>query len=365
MYLSVVIPAHNAVAYLARSIKSLGCQNYIDFEVIVIDDGSIDETHSFADNELKRNGIQNYKVILTPSGGVSTARNRGLAASSGDYILFLDADDYISSQLVKKVVDTIKNEEPEIICWGFDIVNEDSVKLSGFFDNYKSFGNQISGIKVLKKIILEKQFWICTGSAVYKRQWLLNHNLKYTEGCANGEDQEFTYKALSQAKKVSFKQEVLTYYVRRIGSMSNSFDIKRFDVINAMLRIGEYFKSLKLEELREVIDCITNDSIISNYIYNYVSCADYLSMESKFPKKQTIEVLNCQLDNEYPGLRENLYHRMSNFKGNSIISMFKIKLFYRSSLFYCWLVRAKKTLTNYFLKHNYYSNNKEVKNKMP
>ena len=348
MMLSVVIPAYNGEKHIGTALESLINQTCLDFEVIIVDDGSDDETSVVAETILGKSRIENYKILRQVNGGVSSARNAGLKAASADYVLFLDADDYVSSDLVQRVICVCSGKKPDMVCWGLDIVNERQVTLENFFDKHASLKAETNGVEVLNKIILEKRFWIWTGSAAYNRQCLLSRNLLYTQGCANGEDQEFTYKFLSEAKSVCFTGEVLAYYVQRAGSISNSFDIKRFDFVNAMARTGEYLTKLNHKELNEVTGYITGEAIVNNYIFNYLSCINNLILENHLSKRESIGYLNRELDIKYPKMREAMKELMASYKGKSTILNLKVRFFQTSLPTYCEVGVVKKRIKRLF-----------------
>lgn len=347
MILSVVIPSYNAEKHIGRTLESLVNQTCQDFEVIVVDDGSVDETPAAAEKILSDSWIKNYKIIRKVNGGVSSARNAGLYASSADYVLFLDADDYVSCYLVERVISVSNDKTLNMVCWGYDIVNENKMTMSNFSDKYTFLNVETSGIEVLKKIIIEKCYYVWTGSAVYHRKWLLMHNLVYTLGCANGEDQEFTYKVLSKAKSVHLISEVLSYYVQRVGSISQSFDIKRFDVVNALSRTGDYLKQLEHPELNDVISCITDGLLVRHYLGNYLACIHYLTSCSDLSKKESIEYLNRELDIKYPRMRKAMQEHMDHYKGKSITFNLKVRLFQTSTHYYCALAGVKMKIKTF------------------
>lgn len=346
MILSVVIPSYNVEKHIEKTLESLINQTCRDFEVIVVDDGSSDKTSVIVRKILSNSWITNYKIIQKANGGVSSARNAGLRASSADYILFLDGDDYVSSCLVERIVGTCHSESPDVICWGFNTVNEEKLMVSNFFDRYTGFNEEISGIEALRRIIIEKSLWICTFSAAYKRHWLLIQNLRYTLGCVNGEDQEFTYKALSKAKSVVFMAEVLSYYVQRLGSISNSFNIKKFDMVNAMWRTGDNLKQQNHKELDEVITYISNEYIVINYKDIYSSCIYYLTSSNTFSTKESIGYLNLELDNKFPKMREEIKILMNSFNDKKIKSNLMVRLFKTWPILYLKLGGVKKRVKN-------------------
>lgn len=116
MRFSVIIPLYNKAPYVKKAIESVIAQTFLDFELIVVDDGSDDDSFAVAKKVLK-NSVVDYRLIHQENAGVSIARNNGVAASHGDYICFLDADDWWASSFLARM-DWLINEYPEAGIYG-------------------------------------------------------------------------------------------------------------------------------------------------------------------------------------------------------------------------------------------------------
>src|SRR5690606_37615261 len=159
-------------------------------------DGSLDNTYLMAKEILERSGFINYKIINKENTGVSASRNIGMQNARGKYVLFLDADDYLSLDAVEIVEGYINTHDVDVICWGFNVVNEHKSVINNYFDNYTSNLSNMSGEEALRNVTVNEKMWICTGSAIFRKDFLVKNGLNYTVGCINGEDLEFTYKIL-------------------------------------------------------------------------------------------------------------------------------------------------------------------------
>ncbi|ANX00212.1 hypothetical protein CSTERLE_00695 [Thermoclostridium stercorarium subsp. leptospartum DSM 9219] len=244
MLISFIIPAFNVEKYIPVTLKSLLNQKEKHFEIIVIDDGSTDNTYSVAKTILKNSQHKMYKIIKKNNGGVSSARNLGIKESSGDYIIFLDGDDYVSDKLITVVYDHIYEQEADVILWKYNYVTENNKIIWKYPHKYDVSLIRMTGKEALYNIIVENSMWIWTGSVIYKKKLLIDNCIQFTEGCIFGEDQEFTYKALAKASKVNFINETLSYYVKRDNSISNRYSIDKFQVIQAMQRTYCYIKNI-------------------------------------------------------------------------------------------------------------------------
>lgn len=340
MKLSVIIPAYNLERHISRPIDSLINQTAKDFEIIIVDDGSEDNTYNIANEILLNSEISNYKIIKKKNEGVSSARNIGLKEAVGRYVLFLDGDDYISHDLVESLLSVTENGEPDIICWGYNTVNENKTTLINFFDIVEPKMREMSGTECLKDVIIHKSMFIWTGSIAYKKEVLIENALQFTIGCSNGEDQEFCYKALSRVKKVLFINKILSYYVQREGSISNSYNLKRFDAINAMNRTYDYIVKSPIGNVKEVGEIIKSKKIIGNYLFNLESC--FLHSSNK-----DINFLLREIDNKYPYLNNEIKVIIREYKGNDKKFILKIRLFLFSPVLYFKLISFKRKIILY------------------
>ncbi|MEK8215865.1 glycosyltransferase family 2 protein [Paenibacillus sp. FSL L8-0463] len=317
--LSIVIPTYNLGNLIKGTLDSLVKQSVKNFEVVIIDDGSTDKTVNFVE-EYKSD--LNLKIISQENSGVSFARNRGIEEASGEYILFLDGDDYVSEKLVERI-NSNKDHLADVICWEFNLVDGEHRVLEKYSEKFKKVPEVMTGSAVLNNILVQHSLWICTGSAAYRKDLLLENNILYTLGCANGEDQEFTFKILSLSSKVFFIHEVLFYYVVRKGSLSNSYNINRFDVINAIKRIGHFLEEFGKKSLSQETEVLMGEHIIINYINNLDSCLASINENDRYTRKTIKKLLNS-IDTKYPGLNNEVFKIMKNFKGGSV--KFKLKL---------------------------------------
>lgn len=338
MKLSIIIPAYNVENYIAKTIESLVNQTIKQFEVIVIDDGSNDNTYNVIDAMLRSSCIKKYKIIRKENGGVSSARNVGIEEASGRYVMFLDGDDYVSEKLVECIYRHICSQEFQIISWAFDKVKPCGEVLLSYIEQYDFDIINMTGIEALENIICNKSLWICMGSAVYCKQFLENNELRFTEGCTSGEDIEFTFKALSRANRVSFINEVLFYYVQRKDSRSNTFDVKKLEAICATDRVYKYLGHDNMaDNKKRVLDYLKYNEKISIYL-------NYLRVVSlKNEALNLIQVFN-NIERVFPGLNKYMLQIMSAYKGNDIKLLFKTKLFLVSPKLYAFFVKFNKRL---------------------
>ncbi|AEX85640.1 glycosyl transferase [Marinitoga piezophila KA3] len=274
MDLSIIIPAYNLENYIENTLNSIINQNdnYLDlFEIIVVDDGSKDKTYDRALNLLSKKNNINYKIFKKQNGGVSSARNFGLKKASGKYVMFLDGDDYIATDFLEKIFKTFNYDDYDIIFWKYDIVDEKNNIVLKYDDVYTFPKNSsmLDGLNILNEILINKNLWIWTGSIIYKKDFLLQNNLKFFENCIYGEDLEFIFKSLTHAKRGFFINSVLSYYLQRKNSITKSYNIRRFDNIYAFLRTAEYMEKVNNNKFKKIIKYLKYDLLIEHFFQNY------------------------------------------------------------------------------------------------
>jgi len=335
--LSIVIAAYNVENYVGTTLTSLIRQNVKDFEIIVVDDGSTDQTYHIAIRLLEDEDIQ-YKMIKTENCGVSAARNTGMAEARGEYVMFLDGDDYVADDLVQNILQIIDQVHPDIICWGYNIVGENKSTIRNYFDLYERQECLLTGLQALKNILLDKKMSIWTGSVAYKKNHLKNYQLYYTNQCCNGEDQEFAIKAFVTASTVYFFPEVLSYYVQRKGSISHIYNIKRFDAIDAFKRAATFIENLSDDELSNDIACyLKQEYVLENYLSNFSSSLSALQ-ENLSLRRRTMK-LHEDLESHYPGLVKEMNAMMKKYKGGNKKLIIRIKLFQLSPVIYLLILQ--------------------------
>lgn len=245
--LSVIIPVYNVANHVAATLKSLTTQDPRVEEIIIVDDGSTDETVTVSKEFIAANRLSNIRLIQHGTNkGVSQARNTGLAAATSQYVLFLDGDDQLAEEMTSEFTPIVMGDDlPDVICWRFAQLDErghDAAK-ARFWRN--KVPDHCSGMRALQEILVSKNHWIGTGSAAFRRNTLLAQGIRFTVDCAFGEDLE-VWKALIISRKVSFINKVLVTYLYRVNSVTwqldaglNGRDPRRLHHVLAMVRVRE------------------------------------------------------------------------------------------------------------------------------
>lgn len=242
--ISVIIPVYNVEKYLDKCIMSVINQSYKNLEIIIVDDWSTDNSRVLCDKYAK---IDNrIKVFHKKNGGLSDARNFGLKHATGEFIAFLDSDDWVDKDLYKILYDNIFKYKCDIsVCKYKKVYNEDE-KVDE--NNNIELLDNISALKKLHNVCDENRVqMIVAWNKLYKRE-LLNSE-EFPIGKIH-EDEFLTPQLLYKANKIVFSHRELIYYRQNPNSIMNrEFNIKRLDYLYAIKQRNIFFKSNGLEDI--------------------------------------------------------------------------------------------------------------------
>lgn len=239
--LSIIVPIYNVEHYLARCIDSLLNQDIVkdDYEIILVDDGSTDSCGSICDDFANRE--ENIKVIHQSNQGLSAARNAGLFASSGEYIQFVDSDDFIQANVLKLLLAVIKKGNLDILRFNYENVDEYD-KIIYPNKNPKLFADYSSIITNGKDFLINH-----LGFACYACQFIVRRDLMVQYPFTLGihfEDTEWAARILPSAHRVSSTDQIVYFYRIRRDSITKSSRIDKIRKnIEDQIRLVELFKS--------------------------------------------------------------------------------------------------------------------------
>ena len=280
---SIIIPVYNVAPYLRCCLDSVIAQSFTEFEAIVIDDGSTDESGIICDEYADKD--PRFTVIHKKNGGISSARNAGLNICSGKYICFLDSDDYFEQDFLQTMYDSIKDSDYDFVSCAANFVDEkngfirrndypsDRVELRGDLFDYYYHSN-----------LIEDAPW----NKIYLRD--LFEDVRYKEGIIF-EDSEIIIRLLKRAKAALFIKAYKYNYRIRKGSIldykGNEIENKRFSLrkLDSLVMYESVAKELKGTKY----ECNAYRSMLRN-------CAQYsveiLSLDNKEQKKARKTILH-------------------------------------------------------------------------
>lgn len=245
--ISIIVPAYNSEKFIDNCIQSLVEQTVEDIEIIIIDDGSFDNTP----NLLKRwqNKDKRIKIITQTNQKQGSARNRGIEIAQGEYIGFIDSDDWVETDYFECLYLTAKH-------YNCDIVTTNILKHNKKYTKYNIFKNKYNVAETIfdkVKLCEDKShrfFYVL--NKLYKTSFIKTNNILFNEGCYF-EDVMFSAKAIYYANKIVYCPETEYHYIENPQSTINSKDnqeIKKEDHIKAYLELHHFAKdnSIKLPE---------------------------------------------------------------------------------------------------------------------
>lgn len=237
---SIIIPVYNVDRYLRRCLESVVNQNYKNIEIILINDGSTDSSHNICMEYYKK-----YKSIIyinQKNAGVAEVRNKGISLATGDYITFLDSDDWIDENIYCRLVQTAEETNSDIVECGF-IEAYDSGKYINI-NKYESI-NSFTGEKAVSEN-LKGNLLTVLWNKLYKRNLFIDNDIKFPNiKCF--EDQVPNVKMFFYAKKVTVIPDNLVYYYQRTESLTHSWNLEiNLEIINQLELIKQFLISNNL-----------------------------------------------------------------------------------------------------------------------
>ena len=227
MFLSIIVPIFNVEAYLKKCVESILACGLNDYELIFVNDGSQDSSYNIC-LEFKKN-YDFIKVIDQENGGLSNARNAGLSIAVGEYVIFIDSDDYIISESFYKTIiklENIKKFDIDIIISDFFRVSQNNIIVSRI-NQIEESKEIITDIKYMESFLSSNGCFWNTWRFIFNRRFLLENNFQFKDGFLC-EDIDFAVKTLLNTKNIAFYHN--PYYCYKIGrenSIMNVVSIKR------------------------------------------------------------------------------------------------------------------------------------------
>lgn len=273
--ISIIVPVYNVEKYIEKCLKSILLQTYENIEIILIDDGSIDSSGKICDYYSSK-----YKKIKTfhkENGGLADARNYGLDKAKGNYVCFIDSDDFINQNMIKELYSSLKRNKTQIVACKFKNVNEEFE-----LKNSKLKINIQNEIVFNKKEALKAMVNLNLGFAPNVCNKLFEKNL-FTKDCyfPDGrlyEDMIVMTKILNKVNLVSYIDCELYYYVQRKNSITEKFNLKEIDHIdmsNEVLdfvfencrSVYKHFVTYHAINYMAVINKMIKNNFIDNIVY--------------------------------------------------------------------------------------------------
>ena len=263
--ISVIIPVYNVENYLNDCLDSVLSQTYKNLEIILVDDGSSDKCPCICDEYAKKDS--RIRVIHKENEGVSVARNLGLDVARGDYIGFVDGDDFISKDFYRALYDNITKHSADIsACLYCNVYENIIAKILHDRTLLKSdyvIANRVEALRLFFENKINTSSW----NRLYRREII--ESIRFPIDVKLGEDVVFTYRTFDNSNAIVFSNNYHYYYRQRksgaFDSRRNRYHQRLFEIL---LNDADYYKT-KYPSLSELIECFilrVYISILSNYI---------------------------------------------------------------------------------------------------
>lgn len=257
--ISVIVPVYNSESTIYKCLDSITKQTYRNLEIIIVNDGSMDNSLSicrdFVNKDNRITIISNEK-----NRGIASARNAGLEAINGLYVIFVDSDDYVMLDYVKLLYKSISQNDADIVECGFYSINTINNKSDKVMPRFEAIlGSYEVQLSFLKNRGMNDFLWC----KIFKTE--LFHNIRFSNFSCS-EDFVLLCQIILNVKKVAALNQPLYCYIRTADSMGmKAFSAKKLDVIKAREKIFEYYRSLNKLELASIIAIQILSRIIELY----------------------------------------------------------------------------------------------------
>ena len=293
---SVIVPIYNVEKYLEKCINSLLSQTLEDIQIILVNDGSKDNSGNIA-KEYEQNNKDRVIYVEKENGGLSDARNYGLKYATGDFIAFLDSDDYIEKNAYEEMYNKAIEENADYVECDFIWEFHNKIRVDKQYP-YKNKKEMLSFVRVVA--------W----NKLIKRQLITDNNLEFPKGLRY-EDVEFTYKLIPFINKFTYVDKPFIHYVQREGSIANVQNERTAEIFTVLDNVIEFYKENNIyDEYR--------DELEYNYA-RYLLCSSLKRMckiKDKIVREKLLTESWERLNLNFPNWKENIILKTVNIGKN-------------------------------------------------
>lgn len=330
-FFSIILPVYNVEKYLSRCIESILTQDFENYEILLIDDGSREPCAQLCEQWAKQNS--KIRVIHKKNAGLGMARNTGLDNARGQYIFFIDSDDYILPGLLSAVWNRIYKNHSECVFYGFERRNKKGKKVfelkptpeKNYYSNVEEIKNQLLPDLIAKNPYSRKSanLIISAWNCAFSLSFLRDNNLRFvSEREFISEDVYFYIELFSHLKKATIIEEVYYCYCQNQGSLTYSYKSDRFD------RIKDF--QIKIENLADKLnyDGEVQLRLKHSFLSNTIGCLK-------------LEVANSK----QVGIRES-FSRMKRISSdeylNQVLNSYPLDKYEKTWKFLAWAISLRK-----------------------
>ena len=303
--ISIIVPIYNVEKYLKKCIESIINQTYKNIEIILVDDGSPDNCGIICDEYSQKD--KRIIVIHKENGGLSDARNKGIDIAKGDYLTFIDSDDFVNIDYIEKLYNSIKLNNTKLAQCGISKVNENNeiIEKLNYDENYIKTSHEILNELYGKHLIENVVVW----NKMYAKE--LFKNIRFAVGKIH-EDEFTTYKLIYYSKNVAIVSDSLYNYRQNNASiMGRKFNIKRLNLLEALEQRIQFFWDKNEKDLYEKSVKVYLEQLRMYYIKTKKYIRNSKEIQQDIKRKYKIE-----------------YKKFMKVKEKTFKQMLKGKIFY-------------------------------------
>ena len=283
---SIIVPFYNVENYIEKCLETLVNQSLKDIEIILVNDGSKDRS-AYVVNKFLKQYPEKIIYLEKENGGLSDARNFGIPHAKGEYIAFLDSDDYVEKDMYENMYELAKKEDSDMVECDFYWQYPDKLK--------KDEGVIYQG----KKEMIEKVRVVAWNKLIKREILEKNQEIRFPKGLRY-EDVEFTYKLVPYIEKVSFLKKPCVHYIQREGSISNKQNERNKEIFDVLDNVISYYKE------KEIYDTYKDEL---EYIYiRYAFCSSLLRIVKIQDAEAEEKLLNLtwgKVNSTFPNWKKN------------------------------------------------------------
>lgn len=320
LLLSVIIPLYNCETYIQRCIQSVLAQTYFNWEVIILDDGSTDNSIIICKKTIGND--KRFQLIYKNNEGVSITRNKGIQAAKGDFILFLDADDYLlDKNCFDKLLSILKDKQLDFIRFEYKAIDNQDNYLFNNKNKYlrrKYYYKTITPSTYCNKVAMD-EFFLCF--SLFKTSIIKNNNIRFLDYCRMREDADFIIRYLAHCRNVSYIPNEFYAYRKHqnaatsLNQKNYETDLKMvFDSLNSFKNecTNSKYKTFLFKFL-STLAAEQKNSRYAKYYHQIVEGFPIQSMRYKLSKWKIIEK-NLFILTEFPTKNKYMYKHLREIR---------------------------------------------------
>lgn len=265
MIISIIIPVFKVEEYVIKTLTSVCNQDIDNYEIIIVNDGSPDNSLNVCETFAAKS-LRNIKIISQENGGLSKARNTGLSYAKGEYVWFIDSDDWIEENCLGRIVSFLSDGIDGLVIGGDNITDVDYKFVSNrcLYPEYHL--QTLTGIETWEKGIARKSAAVFT---IYRRQFLLDNDLNFLEGIFH-EDNEFCPRVSYMSNSTRYLSDVIYHVRQNPTSITRTHNPKKaYDNILVVQRLSSFCADYVREDLKILF--YQNISLLINNAFNEIS----------------------------------------------------------------------------------------------